>query len=177
MNLMVCFFHSLIGYRRVVDVFTLTHDASTIYFFSGRILGQVVTHRQSTLILDSNRPKFEARIDLCLKDHIPSLRYQNSVKSLVDTFTSLNMVGDIHGTVRPVHAGAKLVAISLGKDDTLSSGTVAPIIFDLNSKFQAVVTVRSDVEVIAELDGESYYLPSRFRIGCLPKLIHLWCDK
>lgn len=116
---------------------------------------------------------FEARLDICNKDHDPSLRRQNSMRSIIGAYVSLAIVGDIHGTVRPPSAGAKIIALPvINRGDSQM-----PTVFDLGSELQAVVTVRSDIDVIAELDGEQYYLPSRFRIACLPKLIHLWCEK
>jgi hypothetical protein len=162
----------MLGYRRAVNVFTVTSDSSTIYFFNGRFVGRL-NCGQADSSIDSTSVNFEARIDLCLKDHDSNFRHQNSLKSLIDTYSSLNIIGDIHGSVRPPHAGTNLVAISKAHSNSPS----VPVILELGSKFQAVVTTRSIVEVIAELDGESYHLPSRFRIACMPALIHLWCDR
>ena len=156
-----------------MNVFTVTSDSSTIYFFNGRFVGRSTTGGQADSNTDSTSANFEARIDLCLKEQGSSLRHPNVITSLIDTYSSLNIVGDIHGSVRPSHAGTKLVAISMA----LPTSPSIPTVLELGSKFQAVVTVRSVVEVIAELDGESYHLPSRFRIACMPALIHLWCDR
>jgi hypothetical protein len=147
-DLMGSYFIIIIGHRRAVDVFTVTSDASTIYFFSGRFVGKVLS--QSDNYNDNSLSMvFEARLDICTKDPIPNLRRPNPLKSLIGTYTSLTIVGDIHGAVRSSHAGAKLIALPALEHGDFQK----PIVFDLGSKWQAIVTIHSDVDIIAELDG------------------------